>query len=60
MKKRSLRFDVVTVLSRAILAFVLILVAVRAQGQSTLLLSPPEVRSHDHVGRTDSSCSARE
>jgi suppressor of ftsI len=51
MEKRSLRFrfNAATVLPRAVLTFVLTLVALRAQGQSTLLLAPPEVRSHDHV-----------
>jgi suppressor of ftsI len=31
------------------LTFVLILVGLRAQGQPTSLLAPPEIRSHDHV-----------
>src|SRR6266481_3462809 len=49
MKKRSLRFDAVTVFPRAVLTFVLSIVALRVQGQSTSLLPPPEVRSHNHV-----------
>jgi suppressor of ftsI len=49
MEKRRLRFDAVTVLPRAIPAFVLTLVSLWVPGQPTLLLAPPEVRSHDHV-----------
>jgi suppressor of ftsI len=51
MKKYSfrVRFDVGNVTPRALLAFVLIVIALRAQAQTTPLLVPPEVRSHDHV-----------
>jgi suppressor of ftsI len=50
-KQHCLQFpsNVVTVLPWAFFAFVLTLVALRAQGQSTSLVAPPEVRSHDHM-----------
>jgi hypothetical protein len=51
MNKRGLRFrfDVGTVLPRAMLAFALAVVTLPVQAQITLLPVLPEVRSHDHV-----------
>jgi suppressor of ftsI len=51
MKKfsRQVRFDAATVSRWSTLAFVLILAALRAEGQPTALSAPPEVRSHNHV-----------
>lgn len=49
MKKSGLGFDAVTVSRRAILTLILSTVVLRAQGQTTSLLAPPEVRSPHHV-----------
>ena len=49
MKKRGLGFDIVTVSRRAVLTLILSSVVLRAQGQTTPLSAPPEVRSHHHV-----------
>ncbi len=51
MKKHNVRFrfNVVSVLARAMLAFVLPVVTLPAHGQAASLLAAPEVRSHDHV-----------
>jgi suppressor of ftsI len=51
MEKRSLRFrfNVATVLARAMLTCVLTIVALRVEGQPKSILAPPEVKSHNHV-----------
>src|SRR6266849_5259489 len=51
MKKHNVRFrfNVVSVLARAMLAFVLPVVTLPAHGQAASLLAAPVVRSHDHV-----------
>jgi suppressor of ftsI len=49
MKKRGLGFDIVTVSRRAVLTLIHSSVVLRALGQTTPLLAPPEVRSHHHV-----------
>jgi suppressor of ftsI len=49
MKKCSFGFNVVTLSWRKILTLVLSTVVLRAQGQTTSLVAPPEVRSHRHM-----------
>jgi len=49
MKKSALGFDVVAGARRAVLTLILSTVVLRAQGQTTSLLAPPEVRSDHHV-----------
>jgi FtsP/CotA-like multicopper oxidase with cupredoxin domain len=49
MERRSLQFGVLTLLRRLLVMFSLSIVALRTQGQTAVLVSPPEVRAHHHA-----------